>query len=320
MQKESSMTISPRAKRVAAALLSGLFLGSAALRGFGDDVHIFNPLNHPLISYRDSNVAISVTRQGKQLALAVQPTGLPQSVVQMPWGFAQVDQISMGPVGKAIIRGWGSSAVEEAVILDYSSQRLIDDFWGYDLNVSPNGRWIALTRFYAPHGSDVPIDDKYRIYDVAQSASWNRPSRPGYYKGGTPTLIEVGRPVYPLKATEIYRDSFDIQDGSEHQSASRFFWTADSGTLLFADSQQGLMSVVMVALTVTGQPQTFAVQLTDNNDVCRGDCTGIRMDSAVVSTASVTLHFKQTLVGRTLPKNARATVQLLPSQFQPAPL
>jgi hypothetical protein len=84
-----------------------------------------------------------------------------------------------------------SGEVYEVIIVDTVNCHIVDHFWCYEPNVSPNGRLIAFIKFYPPHF--VPdITDIVMIYDFTRGAAGNRPSSPGMVPD-----INVGMRVYP---------------------------------------------------------------------------------------------------------------------------
>lgn len=280
---------------------------------------LFDPAQHQLVSYSDAEVNLGIVRRGKYLSVSVEPRGLPGSVLELPNEFAQVDQIRRVIGDKAVVLGWANSSVKAVAILDLQRQSIIDHFWAYEPTLSPDGRWIAFIKFFPAHGVDSP-ESQYRLYDVAKTTTGNRPRRPDRGTGAPDPVTEVGVSIYPLRASEIDRENVGVDDGTAHESASPFFWDADSSKLVFADAQAATMSIVMVSMSPTAsvQHKTWIVELRGKVDVCADDCTGVRLKSVHFSEATLETEFEQIIAGRKLPKTA-SRIQLPLTELGPAP-
>jgi hypothetical protein len=310
-----------RAKFIIAGALLGLTALSRVAIASGDSAlvdvggKLFDPTNHPLATYSDAEVSLSIVRNDRRLSVFTAPAGQSGSLVALPDDLSQVDQIRRGPGHRAVILGWVSSAVAQVTIFDFKKRIVVDHFWAYQPTLSPNSRWLAFTKYYPPHGAEN-TEDQYRLYDLARTTAANRPSRPDRGTGAADPVTEVGAWIYPLRANEIDRENVGVDDGTAHESASDFFWSDDSSKLVFADAQAKIMSVVMIRMST--EQEAWIAELRGKVDVCAGDCAGVRMKSVHFSEATLETEFEQIIAGRRVPKTA-SRIQLPLTDFQPAP-
>lgn len=164
-----------------------------------------------------------------------------EALVHLPFDFVQVNAIRQGPAGRLIVLGMPTGDAYVIGILDTDTHRLIDKFTCYDPSISPNGHYIAFTKFFAPHFVPSPADHSM-LYVVARSPQQNRP------KG---ILLnddeDVGFEVFPPGIGNWKADNIAVAHGSEYHLAGSYIW---SGTdqYFFASGVAGQLSLVWVSI------------------------------------------------------------------------
>ena len=135
-----------------------------------------------------------------------------------------------------------------ADIINSATGSVVDAFWARSPAVSPDGRWMVM-REVTPAQAEG-ITEQYRLYDLTKDAAGNR--FPGVdYRYVQP----LGRTVYPLTRDRLPFESGGVQPDQIHSFVGdSFYWSADSGSLLFLDRTSAGLAVVLVAVS----PQTFA--------------------------------------------------------------
>jgi hypothetical protein len=179
---------------------------------------------------KDGTVLKSLVKSD-HLELVIERPGLRPVSVRLPDEFAQLNRIVPVPRNEAVLIGMASGEVYEVVIVDTVNCRIVDHFWCYEPDVSPNGRLIAFIKYYPPHF--VPdVTDIVMIYDVTRRAAGNRPSSPDMVPD-----VDVGMRAYP-PGTNTPDDNVGtgVRDVMLNSVTSeRFFWTSDSSKFLFAN-------------------------------------------------------------------------------------
>lgn len=139
-------------------------------------------------------------------------------LVHLPFHFAQVNSLRQGPAGTLIILGKVTGSVDEVGILDTNASKLIDDFMCYEPAISRDGKYIAFTKFYPPHGIES-ADDHSMLYAVERSPQENRP------KGAHLSKDEdVGFEIYPPGKGNWARDNIGVADRPDNIVAGGYFW------------------------------------------------------------------------------------------------
>lgn len=132
-----------------------------------------------------------------------------------------------------------SSAAEMVSIAARDSGKVEDEFLGYDISVSPSGRYVAFERFWQAHGPDVaPV---VMVYDVTLNRRGNRLSDAAAFDA----LKFVGRPIYPVEHAS--RD-FYIEEprvASTSRKITNLFWL-DNSTVAFIAYVPGQSRLVVV--------------------------------------------------------------------------
>ena len=121
---------------------------------------------------KDGTVLKSLVKPD-HVELLIERPGLRPVRIRLPDDFAQLNRIVPVPRNEAVLIGMASGEVYEVVIVDTVNCHIVDHFWCYEPEVSPNGRLIAFIKFYPPHF--VPdVTDDVMIYDLTRGAAGNR--------------------------------------------------------------------------------------------------------------------------------------------------
>jgi hypothetical protein len=202
--------------------------------------------------------------------------------IDLPGIQDEIQQVCAIPGARLVVFGWhGGYSV---YIIDQSKGTVVDSFTSYSPIMSPDHRWLAMRRFYAPQ-SDFVVSEQYLLYDLAGGRDSNRDPVGGH------TSWAPGREIYPVVTNNAPIDPLDVPEPNTHQfRASSFYWSQDSQYLVFADTVQNAFSVVLSA--IVGDKITTYIHRVSSSDVCSGD------PSSVTDTSSLTLkHAGVTNIG-----------------------
>jgi len=203
----------------------------------------FYPERQKTIVRRSTDLAVRLERKPAQLGIALERSGKKVATLSLPQEMAQVDEIEFTANGRIVILGHVNGSVRQAVVVDPVKQALIDRFYCYEPVLSPNKRFLVFVKFFPAHFVEG-VTYQYLLYDLKKSPEANRP------KNTTVSDPEnVGRPLYPLSAKNQFGDNTGQPASEVHMLASgTFFWSADSRRVAFADSHQGVVTLVVVSL------------------------------------------------------------------------
>ena len=164
-----------------------------------------------------------------------------ESVVSLPFEFYQVNAILQSVPGKLLVVGMQAGEVYQIGIVDTVESRVADHFACYAPAPSPDGRYVAYTKFFAPHGVPSP-DDHAMLYDVARSPSENRPSgiRIDDY-------IDVGFVVYPPGTDNREADNVDVPPDLANVISGYYLWK-DPSQYIFGSWRSGELRVISVTI------------------------------------------------------------------------
>ena len=214
----------------------------------------FDPSHQPPIYWHDDDWKIDLitpTPEQGGGTIEIKSNKSAAKIVKLPQTVAQVDSIALGPGDKAIvIDEISGSGLMSFLIFDLHSGELLDSVPGFNLSHSPNNRFILYINGFSPH-SPFPTEDQYRLYDLLKSPRENTCG----FRDNDPKHESLddtwrGQPIYPLKKGEMFRpnESENGFKGGAHQMAGSFWWSQDSAGVLFADSQGGLLSLVLAVM------------------------------------------------------------------------
>jgi len=221
----------------------------------------FDPAHQKALSYSDDSVQATLVIAPEHHSLRILNRATKrESLFNLPFEMAQVDEIRRGFGGKLIVRGMVNGSGSEIVLVDPRSNKLLDKFLCYLPSPSPDGRYIAFTKFYPLHFAGN-IEDHYMLYDVAKDSKENRPS------GFVGDDKNVGVPVYPFQIGNKVGDNVELPDGPVHHGVSAgFFWKPDSKQFLFADrlEPQNEFSLILVDINRNGRITVRTAQQPDD--------------------------------------------------------
>jgi hypothetical protein len=226
----------------------------------------------PEVYWHDSEWQVDLVipaseRDTSKLKLTSSATG--SVLVDLPDTYQQISELIRGPKNKLIVLEENDRAQGHFGIVDLKTARLIDSVGVDDALVSPDGRFI-----FFQIGTELPgsaqNEYRYRIYDLLKSPSANvcgfRRNDPGH-KFLDPSMR--GFEVFPHLTSQTPCES---SDGDDDNAGMRFLWSNDASNLVFADTRNGVMSLILIALPsdLTGSPKTFVYTLKGAQDPCAG--------------------------------------------------
>jgi len=162
--------------------------------------------------------------------------------------------------------------------------------------VSPDAHWLVMRHFHHFALNEEEDSEVYLLYDLTKDAKANA-------IGVTPESGNlIGKQIYPVPHPGMaFETAAGLAPELYHRfRAQSFFWDQASQTVVFADSQEDRLAVVMISLG-SGQPSTLA-RVVDLKDVCEsttgGEAPGLTMTGAEFgpvegSDRMVTLHWTE---------------------------
>jgi hypothetical protein len=224
--------------------------------------------NHPeLCGKPDSaipippNVSAIVDRWEGHADLAF-GTGGSAAKISLPGVVDEIEEVCLLPNGRFIVFGTAGDSLYNVNIIDPASAVLLDSFYGFTPGMSPNQRWLAYRKFYPRH-TELQVSDEYLLYDLSKTAAQNRP--PGI---GLDDHEDVGLAIFPLGQKNVSGDHIGLPEDQRHETRSwSFLWAPDSRAVVFADSCQGKLSIVLVRVD-EGRNTTALVHPISVAEIC----------------------------------------------------
>lgn len=176
-------------------------------------------------------------------------SGVP--AIRLPLWDGRIDQICPLSEDGLVIFGNDGTSIN---IVDIAQGTLVDTFLSYDPVLSPDKRWIIFRKFL-PRNTELPASDEYLLYDLSKSPAQNRPTgvythRPGDWDIGLD--VDVGRAAYPAGWKNESGDNIGVPTEQRHGLTSPFFWSPDSGAIVFSDLGSHGSSLVRISIEETG--------------------------------------------------------------------
>ena len=166
-----------------------------------------------------------------------------------------IEQIAeVCPLSNGLLAVFGDYGGTEVFIVDPAKKALVDSFDAYHPVISPNQRWIAFVKMYPLHG--VEGSDQYMLYDLAKSASENRPD------GNAKDTTDVGRVIFPPGHENFPGSNTNLPKSQQHLGGTRIHWAPDSRAIAFEDRTAEGPGIVLVTLDDNGIPSAFRHALT----------------------------------------------------------
>jgi hypothetical protein len=168
-----------------------------------------------------------------------------RKTVVLPGIMESVQQVCPLAGGELIVFGIASPALYNIAIVRLADGSLVDSFLGFEPVLAPNRRWLVRRKFYP---AQAVTSEEYLLYDTTRDGAYNR--SPGI---GRDDADLVGTVIYPeVRGGEPFYN-VNLPRTETHTFRSRsFYWAADSRAVVFADSVQGRLSMVLVSIGQTG--------------------------------------------------------------------
>lgn len=181
--------------------------------------------------------------------------------VVFPAIMESVQQVCPIAGDELVVFGLGTPPLYNVGIVHLSDGLLLDSFYGYTPVIAPNQHWLAKRRFYPTHAG---ASEEYLIYNLTQD--WNHNREPGISRSD---MDLVGKVMYPAVAGawRFYSDHLPPDQTHSFRSDS-FYLAPDSGAVLFADSVEEHLSLVLVSLD-SDKSRAYIYGLTDS-EACPG--------------------------------------------------
>lgn len=237
---------------------------------------LFDPTHPAPVSYQDDTVSLQLDASEQKLAVLIRYRGQSPKRVQLPDEMAQVNEIRRATPTRASVVGMVSGDAYELAVLDLPAGALEDRFLAYEPGVSPDGHFVAFIKFYPSHFIEG-VDDHYMLYDLALTASENRPVRVS-----TSDRVDAGRMVYPPGENKE-GDNTGVSPADAHTSAiDTFFWNSTSDRYVFADKYHNILSLVMVGVLGKNSAQSEKMDISQQEL-----CQEIQRETCEVHLSSV---------------------------------
>lgn len=227
------------------------------------------------------------------------------TTITLPGVHEEIRQICPMPNGEFVVFGWATGPYD-VIILDKAMRNVVN-FYAYDPVMSPNQRWIIMRHFYPPQ-SELPNEEEYLLYDLNNSPADNEIAVLAPETQGT----AIGQVVYPVVPNNAPFLTPGVPENQLHRfRSSSFYWAPDSAAVAFADSVQGVLSVVLVSISggkittvvkpqicsvsSSGHPEAFDTNVTEMQvGPLQGDDRVIQMnvvsDNSHCKSGSMVLH------------------------------
>ncbi len=173
--------------------------------------------------------------------------------IQMP-AVSKVEQVCPNIAGKMLLFGRVTEISFDIYIVDSSDGRVLDTMLATTPAISPDQHWLAYRAFW-PRFSDLEPSEEYLLYDLTGDAASN-------------TATGVKADLFPARGFVLYPRVADskpfshagLPPGLTHVSrADALRWSDDSKSVIFADSVQDKVSIVLVEIGKSNRDLTQRV-------------------------------------------------------------
>lgn len=206
-----------------------------------------------------ANITVTIDPSRGQSTLVFK--GEKGAQVPIPGVMAEVQQICPVSSSEVVIFGVATPSLYNVTLADIQGRQVIDSFYAYNPVISPDQHWLIMRKFYPTGGISENVSEEYLLYDLKKNRVENR--APGII----PTdRADVGNVVYPLGQNNLLGDNIGLPESQVHHFRSAtFFWAPDSNSVVFADSVQNVVSIVLILIKKNDQTtaQVHAVRLTE---------------------------------------------------------
>jgi hypothetical protein len=161
----------------------------------------------------------------------------------LPFQPLQIDAVDLINPTRALILGRVAATSPVVSVVELPSGKVEDHFTCFMPALSPGHQFLAFIKNFPPHPGPVEISNEYIVYDLTQSAEYNRP----HFKPGV--TYDAGWPVYPPGAANAVGESVLPEGSAYHTCTSRGLFWLDNNNLAFTDLFQGENRLVVVNLS-----------------------------------------------------------------------
>jgi len=241
--------------------------------------------------YLDKDLTARVEAGSEGLTLSLVTPKEATRGVDLPAEIDAVDTIAKVYDSQIAVVGEVSSSGKEVVVYDKKGHKQLDKFLCYQPTISPNGAYIAFTKFFPGHFVTEQQASNYAmLYDLKSGAVSNRA-----IGTGVDEMEDVGSLLYPQL------------NGSPENGASaglpvhtfmsdNYFWSQDSAKVLFLDEQYPTSSsrpvLSFVLVDVSSQLPKVSVLVTDLCATESGPSCLVRLSGALFDENQITAELQ----------------------------
>ena len=241
---------------------------------------LYDPVNQRLLEVRRGDLTVTLAGKSESFRLILRRnTEVPQSVA-LSSRFEQVNDLRWSPDGRLLVQGMFNSSGDAVAVVNPVTLSVDDEFLGYGVTPSPDGRYVAFVKFFPAHGVDG-VEHRIRLYDLAESPALNRPIQ-SRVEGAE---FEVGTPIYPLLSNEGKRANTEISATDAYHLVSEFRWSSDSTRFSFGVEHGAHELYVVVAY-----PGRRVVKSANISRACVSDCESLRTEKIEFSKTGLEIE------------------------------
>jgi len=241
---------------------------------------LYDPANQRPLEVRRGDLAVSLAGKSEKFSLTVTRGPAATQSVALSDRFEQVNNLRWSPDGRLLVHGMFNSSGDVVAVVNLATLTIDDELFGYGVTPSPDGRYLALVRFFPAHGVEG-VEHRVRLYDLTESPAQNRPIH-SQLEGAE---FEVGTPIYPLLSDEGKRANTGVPDADAYLLVSDFRWSSDSTRFSFGMEHGGHELYVVVAY-----PNRSVVASANISRACVYDCQSLRIENVEFSKAGVEIE------------------------------
>src|ERR1035437_218202 len=267
--------------------------------------------------YLSKDLTARVEKGRERLTLSLIAPNEPTRSVTLPDEIDAVDTVAQVYGSKIAVIGEVSSSGKEVVIMDSNNQeqvKPVDTFLCYQPTISPNGEYVAFTRFFPGHFVTAQqASNCAMLYDVQGAAVSNQINAPEDEDN------DLGQLLYP-KDSHCRGEQAEARKG--HRTThffmfDHYFWSQDSSKVLFLDEQYPMSDsragLLFVLVDVSSKPPRVSVLASDICATESGNSCLVRLNGVHFDESGITAE----LQGFGVKAAFHKVVRLTPAQFVP---
>lgn len=237
----------------------------------------YDPENQRPLEVHRGDLAVSLAGKSEKFSLSVTRNSAATRSVALSDHFEQVNDLHWSPDGRLFIHGMFNSSGDVVAVVNLATLSIDDEFLGYGVAPSPDGRYLAFVRFFPAHGIEG-VEHRVRLYDLTESPAQNRP----IHSPLEGPEFEVGTPIYPVLSDEGKRANSGVPDADAYLLVSDFRWSSDSTRFSF-----GMEHAAHELYVVVAYPTRSVVASANISRACVYDCQSLRIEKVEFSKAGV---------------------------------